>query len=380
MLAALAMFVPELGGCHSDTTGVQESSTTSTVRQFWRLALDQHAITMALLPPYNHLRLKAIPLSAHDDTLGVETPVVFTSSDSGVLVDSTGMLTAHSIATNVAIVARLTIADSQGHRLSLVDTAIVNVNDVATVPRVAKILIETPGDSAKCSLNPAYMLVDFVAQDMDQRAIPEAQIRLTSADPTVTNFGVSGGVLIEHDFGYQGDTTLETNATCAKVGTTQLFAEATIYGVRLKDSLRVTVGHSLVATIPVNTVTTYSQGLASHTIQFSSGSTMTIGVGGIADFQNETRDTVDVVFDNASLVGGATLDRPTLYFLYGIFCLPKTYGCPTPALGNILLPPSDSLGLFPNGTGRAFRLFSQAGVYLYHSDRFSGAIGKIIVQ
>ena len=84
-------------GCSGsgDTT---DPISLSPTQLFWAIRLDKHAVNMALIPPYDTVRLNPQILNAVGNPLTGDTGRVrYSYPDSSVTVDSTGLMTAHYV-------------------------------------------------------------------------------------------------------------------------------------------------------------------------------------------------------------------------------------------------------------------------------------------
>jgi hypothetical protein len=338
-------------GCGSDTT---LPVAPVAAKQYWQLVLDHHAITLALTPPYNQFRLMATPLTVTGAPLTTEAKVRFTSSDTSVQVDSTGLLTAHSVRTGVAVIATLTVGGLDG--LTLADTAWVNVNAVTAVPVFATLTVHSPGDSARIayiSSGPASQL-DIRILDSDDKDIPGARHYISSMDSRIVSSGETG------------PSVSNGQISGIALGTTKLVVEATVYGISKSDTLSMTVGQPSFGTVALDSISTT---LAA----FSPA--ITIGPGGVVEFVNRTGISVDILFDDSTAVLGTTAVE--IDYLKYFFCVFNAV-CPTETMaGNIhALQTADTL--FTHRVGIDFRKFPAVGTYTFHTIPFN-AIGKIFV-
>lgn len=350
VLAILSSFA-----CGHDATG---PSTSVAVDQYWNLHLNYHAVTLALTAPANHLRLVALPLTAAGTPLSTTARTTFTSSDSSVLVDSTGLLTAHSANTNVRIIASMTITNARGQAVTLQDTAKVNVTDVAPVPVFTRLIVHTPGDSAKAAYGLLNTVLSDSALDASSLLINTVQFDHRSSDTSVVSF----------------QDRFNGRMRMKQPGVVWLYVTTTIYGITITDSLRFTVGWQVYTVLGVDTVVSASD----SSPKISVPTLLTIGPGGIVRFINRSGRTVDFVFDDPSAVRGDTLSVLTRLSTYGIFDFSGAPKLPTSA-GNVLLPPALGAG-FPDGIGIDERLFPHIGTYAYHSTSFPSVQGVIQVR
>jgi hypothetical protein len=325
-------------------------------KQYWRLALNYHAVTLALTAPANQVQLTATPVTAQGDTIAANAPVRFTSSDSAVQVDSTGLLTAHSPEAGVLIIATLTVGGTSGVTLS--DTVDVNVNDVGTVPLLTRLEVHTPGDSARTALT-VGITPTVQMYDASGDTIPNTKFYVNVQDTSIAKIasftygGHWGGAL-----------------TGARVGQTRLIVDAMVYGVHKSDTLEMGVGYPI---FQVNSLTQTSDTAATFSLQ-----DLTIGTGGVVLFGNGTQTPMDIVFDDSTAPQSATPAQ--MKQGYGqVYCLTK-YKCPvTPSDGGDIweLVPQDTLK--KHVVGFTFRRFPTPGTYPFHT-RPLNASGVIHVE
>lgn len=339
LLSALALGV----GCGADMTG---SAPLSLDRQYTTLALNHHAITLGDAAPYNTIQLIATPLTA-DGTPLTDTAALptYTVNDPALTVSATGVLTA----TAPVFGAVVTVALKIGH-LTLRDTAVVNANPLNAPPPVLTVfsLQPLPGDSIKTDLlNPVQLHLTIT--DAHGDSIPSAVVLFRSADTlaaTVDQLGVVQGL---------------------QPGKVMLYAEATVYGVKKKDSLLFTVTQPSIATVQV-----LGRLSGGHTVSYFSPETLSVVRNGIVLWYNSSGQTTDVTFDTPSAVAVPDDKAEILNIVFAI---------PFDALqhdGNIttLIPQDTTRG--NDGIGAAGRMFPSLGLHPYHSTRY-GTVGFIKV-
>lgn len=349
-------------GCGSDTTG----PLADTIKDgYWTLQLNHRAITMSLTAPSNQLQLQATPLTVRGDTIPTTNKIRYTSNDSSVLVDSTGLLIARLARTGVAVVARLTIPNDEGQQVTLVDTAIVNVNAVAApVPVFTTLQIKTPGDSA--TFSPVPFMTGFTVTTLAASNTPLTGVNVfcRSSNSTVVDYG-------------RGKVNNFTLSNFARLpGLTILTCSATIYGVSLSDTLPIHIGMPLWSKLTVDTMPVVS---GSPPVVVST-SIVKIGIGGIIQWDNNSKRTVDLVFDDSMAPQSVPASERVLGSgIIGFPCLSASL-CHLPTgMGNVLLPPANNAFLL-DGVGRDFRKFPVTGTYSYHSVTYPTLTGTIVVQ
>jgi plastocyanin len=332
-------------GCGSDRAG---TNPVAPDRQYWQLSLNHHAVTLAKTAPSNTLQLTATPLTA-DGTVVPNTDAVatFTVSNPAVVsVSPTGLLTAVGTGSSVTVIARLTIGG-----LTLADTAIVNVNDVATPPVLTTLSIQpATSDSAKVAVGFSAN-IGATVQDQDSNSLTNVAVHYWSSDPTIATVSQTGTV------------------SGKQRGKVTLYAEATAYGVTKTDSLPYVIGAPFIATEVVSART--PRGSLTPESYFSPD-TLTVGVGAYVLWINTSGQPVDVVFDDPS--AAHAVDGIYLFAFASVYGLTGPYN-PNEA-GNIseFAPVDSTRG--NNGQGVRIRWFTQEGTYSYHSTLYntSGAI------
>lgn len=343
LVAALAA----LAACRSDTvTGTADGATA-----YWALALDQHAITLALAAPYDTLQLTATPRTVAGTALDGLGPVHYsTSNGEAVAVDSAGRLTALDLTPGVTIIATLT-----ARGITHADTATVAVTDDPAGLTVASFSLQPlPGDSAKYALGgtllePFRFLAPAV---LDPNGDPLAglPVYFTSLDPTTAAIDPFGGVI-----------------TGVRLGTVRFAATLTAWGERFTDTVSYTIGRPGYARVryygPFD--------VPPHQVGSFDPDSVTIAVGGVVEWWNfglPEGELMDMVFDNP-----APLDSVP----EGMAC--ALYGADCDGTGDI--PPyGPTLDDVFGTQGERFRArrFTQPGVYRYESTIW-GTRGVVVV-
>ena len=309
LLLTLSLLGSDLLACRGDTTG---PALTDAAHLYYRLRLNHHAITLALTAPYDTLRLIATAQS------GSGGPIVDTSStrytvlnsDTNIVVDQQGLIRAVAPDFGVMVVATRTV----GH-VTHIDTAIVNVNNVSSIPSFTRVHFDPePGDSAKATIGGqnGFPLLYVNAIDAQGDSIPNVQFRVTSSDPNLV-FYLTGG------FG--------PYLTPDRPGVFLVFAEATIYGVSRVDTIQYTVGWPIASTVNVYPVTPV--GRITPLGNFSPHDD-TVAVGATVVWVNNLqRQPIDITFDTPSGVNAAD----SAQFASGYFG--ASYVVPNDGGGNI---------------------------------------------
>jgi hypothetical protein len=131
-------------GCGGDGLTPAEPSARPT-SLYWRLTLNQRAINLDTVAPYDTFRLVATPRVISGMALDGPTEASYTSADPArVIVSPEGLVKGLRSATRIAIVARVTQGD-----VTHVDTALVSVTTTATPPVLARLSLD-PQPSGQC--------------------------------------------------------------------------------------------------------------------------------------------------------------------------------------------------------------------------------------
>lgn len=377
--------------CGGDTTAPALSQTS----KFWSLRLNQHAITLASISPYDTLTLIATPRMSDDTPLVTSGTVIYTSSDSSaVVVSPSGKLQARTTSTvlDVMIVARLKMGGVNS--LTLADTAFVNVvapGAAANIPVVQTFSIHPlPGDSAvRAADSLAPPAVPFPARilDFSGNPIPAVQVHYyTAANQRVARYGREIGV---NRLGGNGELVVFSP------GHVMLHADATVYGKVVADSFLLTIGYPINQQINIDT----SMATGRATVKGFPTDTTFIGVGGTVLWHNAlfnlpaADDSVDVKFDNHANVQAlnSTIFATNFFsmgqavIVFGSEVFPNGGGDIAPFLPPPPIPTVDptvpSFNVVIDSVSTRGRVFSASGTYVYHSRFFPGAgVVKVIAN
>lgn len=358
LLVVLSVLGSGALSCGGDTTtGLGSLSPAQT---YWALQLNQHAVQLALVPPYNTLQLTATPLNAIGTPLNGLGPATFTTTDSNVSVSPTGLVTAR-YATSPGGTTSV-IASFQAQNVTLTDTVRIQVTDTAPQHQLATFTIQpAQGDSAKRSLDfeeascstqfcwpvTALNTVGDTVCNANTCALP---VYYTSSNPTVATIDAMGQV-----------TVMDT-------GHTVFTATTLAYGVAMRDSVTFTIGYQL----KYSTAMTLSDHAGVLTLGFVAPKTLVLGVGAVVTFDCRADANcghpVDVIFDDSAEVDTASING---------FVIPV----PPNGSGNIPAFGGDTL----NSAAiilidfRA-RRFPVAGTYRYHSALFPSDTNTLIIK
>lgn len=326
------------------------TGTVAPDQTYWSLSLNQHAITLATLAPYDTLTLAATPYTFTHQVVPTNAATTFTTSDpTTVTVSAKGVLTAIQPGQGVTIIARRTIG-----ALTLADTATVNVNNVPLPPPVLSTVSIHPasGDSADVNAGQSKVVTPFVV-DTKGDTLSDVVVYFHSSDSTVAAIDQFG------------------NVTGQKPGHVTLYASAIAYGVSRSDSIAFTVKQPFVSIVlALSRTPTNSTKAQSY---FSPG-TSTIAPGGFIIWWNQSGQPVDVVFDDT--VGVEAVPPawdPIFEVLYGL----DTPDNPNLA-GNIAAFAVSDSTMGNDGKGIRVRWFPNVGTFPFHSTLYNTS-GKIVV-
>lgn len=364
-VVATAGLITGLTACGRDTP----AAPRSFAQTYWALRLDQHAVTLALTPPYDTIRLHPIAIDPLGDTLPMDGVVRYITADSSIAVNpTTGLVTAKystlSRGTPTYIIASL---QDTVTRFTATDTVFVQVTPTApTSPLTSFSAQLDPSDTnthrpidplgfSPTTLVP--MLRDGTGTSMSSNIL----VAFTSSDPhiaavdsrSIVNPTVSGG-----------------NVSGVRSGTVAIHAETWAYGVAKRDSITLTFTDINNTEITVVSKTPY--GSLTPVLYFSPPS-ITLVAGGVVTWLNsDNTDSIDVVFDDpANVDSAAALNFPDFY--------------PYTGRGNFTGLYNDTTSL-NNGDFDTYifhilraRSFPVPGTYHYHSTIY-GSTGTIVVR
>ncbi|HWZ60365.1 MAG TPA: hypothetical protein VNW46_15405 [Gemmatimonadaceae bacterium] len=336
-LTQVWMALLALSGC--DKSPTIPAPQTDPAQLYYSLTLNDHAVTLSTVAPYDTITLTASPRSAVGVPLATVGTPTFTSLDlDHVQVDSvTGRV--HAIATGraIGVVAALAIGG-----VTHADTVMINVTDTATPPTLTTFSVQPrPGDSTKVSVDGGGAITPR-ALDGSGNPIPGIAVYYTSSDPTIAYIDRSAGYFVP-----------------VRPGKVRFTATTTVYGVTKRDSVQWTIGHILYGVVTI-TPEVNAQGKIVATYVPDS---IVMEVGGRVTFQNLAGPPTDVTFDNPA---DAAQDNA--------MCSALPLWCGTGNVPAFALLPNDSTG----NSALRFRTFPVQGTIRYHST-ISGATGVLVV-
>ena len=315
-----------------------------TVEAFWSLTLDDHAVTLATVAPYDTITLTAKPRDGSGQPLTDLGPVKFRPLDSlRVQVSPDGFVRALRTGTNIRVVAELA-----GDNVRHADTVFINIT--AGAPRLpASFSIDpVPPDSAKWAMSGVGIIgtKTIAARVLDSAAaaITGLAVNYRSSDPVKATVNATTGVV----------------SGGIQPGQLTFYASTNAYGIQLADTLAFTIS------MPLGQQVNFKQSpLRDGGLVFLPHEVI-IAPGGAIEFFNGSLTPVDVTFDDPTLVAERI---PT-----GVRC---PFGVDSGGVGNIL--PFGGLDVRINFPGNCkSRRFPVAGIYPYRST-LTGATGRIVV-
>lgn len=360
-LAALASVL----ACGGDVAGPGVTPSAA----YWALQLNQHAVTLALTAPYDTIQLSAVPLNVLGQPLAGLGSVHYSTEDSLISVDSTGLVTAKLVtqpSINTTVVASLT--DTVQH-VTLVDTCFIQVTVTAPSALLDTFYVHpaNPADTV-VALSGTLHTLRASATDAAANSVPFFPY-FTSSDSTIAAIDRLTGVILAHR---QGQVTL--------------YATTWSYGVAKQDSFLLQVGPLSAITVQVYPVT--ATGSRSAVLAFWP-QVVTIGAEGVVTWSNPSlTDSADVVFDDPTNVDSAVYGNVRIRNIGSgegnIAPWVKDTAGSNPLSALICTrffstPPKCNNALVTGFTSKRLRKFTVPGTYHYHSVKW-GTTGTIVVQ
>lgn len=218
-------------------------------KQAWAIRLDQHAIQMSTVAPYDTITLTAVVLNGLGAPYTEPVDVFFTSTDTSIRFQSTdrgvhSQLTVRmpTRVTGAQVIARVTVDGA-----TFVDTAVVIVDETAVPPPIDSYILEAVNGGGNVvqpqwSLFPGVLVENpllrvTVRGPAARTIIPKA---IMSSNTSIVRPGASRRA-IETVINVSDENGMISSTTTIKRGTTTLHASTTWYGVIYHDSLIVDV-------------------------------------------------------------------------------------------------------------------------------------------
>jgi hypothetical protein len=352
--------------CGGDTT----APALTPAQAYWALQLDQHAVTLALTAPYDTIQLTAVPLNALGQPLTGLGPAHYSTSDSLITVDSTGLVTAKFVTSGTSTTVVASMTDPVQH-VTLADTCFIQVTVTAPSAPLATFAIQVP----KGTVMPADQTFAISTTATDAMGNPiDAVPYFTSSDPSIAQVEP----ILRRILG-------------GRTGQVTLYATTWAYGVAKRDSLVFSVVAP--ANVTINILPFTPTG-STHPILTFWPQTVTVAPGAKVTWANPSfTDSMDVVFDdpthvdsvaiNAALGFGTGMGDITPWVqdtagegpISAALCIARGQ---IPANAGGSAPPNCNLSFYKPASQRQ-RTFPVAGTYHYHSAKW-GTSGTIVVQ
>jgi hypothetical protein len=351
-------FVSGITGCGEDVGGV---APTPVTQLYWALTLNEHAVTLALTPPYDTIRLHAVARNANGDSLRSPGPVQYTVADSAVKIDSAGLVTAkyNTTARGKPTFVIASLQDTARH-VTHVDTVFIQVTPTAPASPLTTFSIQLP------------------TTDSAIRSVSDNAVTLTPKVLDANGVSMGSNILVAYwsSDSVRGKITSRTVNTITdkggklkgvRLGHVTYYATTWAYGVAMKDSLPYTYTLSNKVLVSVLEKTPYE---SLTPILYFYPTVITVGVGAVVTWDNQNENMpVDIVFDDTTNVDSARVSNSPLF--------------PFTGRGNISDFYLDTSGGYTFAdnfqNSRRARAFPVAGVYPYHSARY-GTAASIVVQ
>jgi hypothetical protein len=309
-----AVLAAGLVGCSGDTTS---PAGLTPAQVFFTLALNYHAINLALTPPYDTVRLTTTARSAAGTVINESGRVTYRATDSTVTVDSTGLVTAHYVTAQTKVIATRTV-----HGTTQTDTTVVAVTPNAFPMPLATFSIQPMPDgldSARAAVNTCGCNLNNFNGNIPIYATINTGDPATDTVCNVNGCGVNGNSLavyywssnptvatIDRSYGYVNFGTVPDTVT--------FFVETYAYGVAKRDSLQFLITYPELDVISLQAVPAIGRpGKVMEIVP----STATVVVGARLWFETEVSgflgyhpisDSVTFVFDDSTFVPSGPLE------------------------------------------------------------------------
>lgn len=325
-------------GCAGDAA-VAPPPATNVDSLYWALTLDHRAVTLSTVAPYDTIRLTATPRNAHGEPLSGLPAPSFTSLDlDRAQVSADGLVHVIRTGAGVPVVATLVVGNVRH-----ADTVMMNVTSTDTPPALTSFSIHPDAIDTVAAAAGEYQSISVRARGADSAQITGLSVYYESLDRTVATIDRSSGLLQP-----------------TRPGHVTVIATATAYGITKADTLPVTVGYP-VGGIIINVQP--QKDASGHMVNGFAPSDITVGVGAILFFSNNTGVATDLTFDDPTNV--AQDDRD---------CAFLPWFCGTGSIDAWARDPNDPTSL----SATRARRFPVPGTYTYHSTIF-GTTGRIVV-
>ncbi len=336
---------------------------------YWALRLNHHAALLSTTAPYNTLTVVATPENVEGEALvGLGTPQYESSNPDLVRITADGVVHAVRVGTQVVVRATLTAGN-----LTYRDTMFVTVVDNTAPPTLVSFSVHPlPPDSAKIAINSPVNLIlpvralgadeqPFIVVSGEADTIP-LPVSFRSADPTMVAIEPLNGRILH----------LQNNRR-GKLGVATVYASTVAFGVVKADTVAVEMGLPLFTSVTVTRAKATPGGALVNVFRPSE---VYVGVGATVVWHSDLETATDIVFDDPSQAGPASLESPFARdFIFACHPMGLAYDCGGGNVAPFVKRVEPTFGLTSNGAGRTF---STAGTYGYHNT-LHGTGGRIVV-
>lgn len=272
------------------------------------------------------------------DGASVPTQILYTTDDTTITVDSTGLIRAQLVTDRAAVVH---ISASYGG-LTRRDSVRVQVRDTPPVMRVQRVSV-LPADGVTTEVpildtvgNPGSQQLRIAALDANGDSVPDVLLSIRSLDTTVVKVDAGGFM------------------TARRPGTGRVVVTTVVHGAILSDSITFRIGQTMYGGFDIHGPTDGYQAPTVWRFAPGNGDTIHVAVNGVVGWTAVGTTTVSVVFDDSTSVLGATV-------VY-VFTYPPNADGNIHHLGAGTVDPNTDLFNYWDVTNKA-RRFPKAGVY-----------------
>ena len=356
-----------MAGCGGvDPVASYAGPVTDPTLLYTSLTVDHPAITMSTVAPYDALQLTATPRDALGNPMtGLPAPMYLSSDTTKVRVSADGMVTAVGTVIGVRVIATL-VAGPVSH----VDTALIDVTNTATPPKLASLSIQPVApDSAVWPLFGKFDLAYVIA------AISGLQKGTTLVPRLVDSAGnpMSVGEMAYTSLDLAiGSADRLGNMNFRKPGQVRIVAQTTAYGISRADTLTATVIMPVAQAAQIYARADGTPGFFTVLPDNSLAEMKDIYLApsGIVAWYNYTPHDIDIVFDDPTNVVQPTVNISNIVVGgFGGQC----------AAGNTMIPanldPDPEWGVY--STIRVVQ-FPVPGVYTYRSTAIGTSMRVIV--
>jgi hypothetical protein len=345
----------------TDTTAVPLDGETG----YWRLRMNYQAVTLSTIAPYDTIQLIATPCNAYDVPLpqsaldsAVTTYQLQDPNDTSLTITADGFV--HALHPHDGVLVNIT---TTVRGMTRVDTISFNVTNVSPPPHLTTFTLTVTPDSLTDTflLGAGQGTLKVQALDSLDKKIPHVVVHFSTADQRMVQLSSGGGV--------SGTVQRQRDGIFVHPGRAMLFAEATVYGITMRDSTFVTITPPGFGLLTAVFGTPKAVGRVVGQFEPAVDTVHIVpdpyaGTGATVAFLNATTTPIDVVFDD-----------PTAFKANGI----ETLFCGTSSQGNVpAFVHEPTTSCFLGQSGFRLRLITSPGTYHYHSAMY-GTSGAIVV-